>query len=79
MTVRCNVPTLVVNLVISAEEFQRLYQGAVRDVLATASDGRRVRFPAMILRPFVTREGIRGRFEIVFDDNNRFQTVNRLA
>lgn len=70
---------IIVSLQIPAEEYQRLYQGTVREVLARASDGRRVRFPANILRPFVTHEGIRGRFEIVFDDNNRFESITRLG
>lgn len=69
---------LIVNLMISPEEYQRLYQGAVRDVLATSVDGRRVRFPATILRPFVTHTGVRGRFRIVFDENHRFQTIEKI-
>lgn len=69
---------LVVNLVIDSEEFQRLYAGSVKDVSAIAVDGRRVQFPGNILRQFVTREGIRGRFMIRFDDENRFESIQRL-
>lgn len=70
--------TIVVNLAIPAEEYQRLYQGVVRDVLAQSVDGRRIRFPAAILRPYVTRTGIYGRFRIVFDEQNRFNTIEKL-
>lgn len=70
--------TVVVNLSIPADEYQRLYQGVVRDVLARSVDGRRIRFPAAILRPYVTHTGISGRFQIVFDEHNRFQTIKRL-
>lgn len=69
---------LVVNLMIDPEEFQRLYAGSVKDVSAIAVDGRRVQFPGNILRQFVTREGIRGRFMIRFDDENRFESIQRL-
>ncbi len=69
---------LVVNLVIDPEEFQRLYSGSARDVSTIAVDGRRVQFPGNILRQFVTREGIRGRFMIRFDDENRFESIQRL-
>lgn len=69
---------IVVNLAISPDEYQRLYQGAVRDVLATSVDGRRVRFPAMILRPYVTHAGVHGRFRIVFDENHRFQRIEKI-
>lgn len=70
--------TVVVNLSIPADEYQRLYQGVVRDVLARSVDGRRIRFPAAILRPYVTHTGISGRFQIAFDEHNRFQTIKRL-
>lgn len=69
---------VIVNLVIPADEYQRLYQGAVRDVLVRSVDGRRIRFPAMILRPYVTHAGISGRFRIVFDEHNRFQAIEKI-
>lgn len=69
---------LIVNLMISADEYQRLYQGVVRDVLAISVDGRRVRFPAMILRPYVTHVGVRGRFRILFDESHRFQGIEKI-
>jgi hypothetical protein len=72
------VQTVVVNLLIAADDYQRLYQGAVRDVVARSVDGRRIRFPAMILRSFVTHTGINGCFRIVFDDENRFQTIEKI-
>jgi len=69
---------IIVSLFIPAEEYQRLYQGAVKDVVTTSQDGLRVRFPAHILRPFVLRDGIRGRFLIRFTDENKFHSVQRL-
>jgi hypothetical protein len=72
------VQALVVNLVISPDEYQRLYAGTAKNVSAVAVDGRRVHFPANILRRFVTREGIRGRFMIRFTDDNRFHSIERL-
>lgn len=69
---------LVVNLVIEAEEYQRMYSGQAKYVFCRSVDGRKVQFPANILRPFVTREGIRGRFIIHFSEDNRFQSIARL-
>lgn len=71
--------TLVINLRITAEEYLKLYSGAARSVVATATTGQTVRFPANILRQFVTRDGIRGSFVIHFDNNNRFLGVERLG
>ena len=69
--------SLIINLAISSEEFQRLYVGSAQHVVARSLDGRSVRFPANILRPFVLHNGIRGQFEIVFDEDNRFQSISR--
>lgn len=72
------MPAIIVQLAISPEEYQRLYQGAVRDVLAHSLDGRRIRFPANILRPYVTHTGVRGRFRILFDGENRFEGIEKI-
>jgi len=63
---------------ISSDEFQRLYEGTAKEVSARSIDGRRIRFPANILRPFVTHLGISGIFCIHFDDNNRFQRIEKI-
>lgn len=66
-------------LAISADEFQRLYSGSVRDVVALAEDGRRIRFPASILRPYVQHTGVQGYFVLHFNEENRFQGIERLS
>jgi hypothetical protein len=68
-----------VQLNISAAEFQRLYEGTVREVSVRSLDGRRVRFPANILRPFVTHSGISGTFCIRFDQDNRYLGIDRVS
>ena len=59
-------------LSLSAEEFLRYYQGQVRQIQVISEGGRTIRFPAAALRPYLTHSGIHGRFEIRFDDNNKF-------
>lgn len=71
--------SIIVNIAISAEEFQRLYEGNVKTVFARSIDGRSIRFPAGILRPFVLHTGVRGTFEIEFDEENRFKAIKRLG
>ncbi|WP_338011124.1 DUF2835 domain-containing protein [Marinagarivorans algicola] len=68
-----------IHLNISARKYLLLYQGVARNVLATAVDGRRVRFPAKILQPFVTHSGVNGRFTIYFSDDGRFSHIQQLA
>lgn len=69
---------LIVDLHISADEYLRLYRGEVGSVLARARDGRRVRFPADALRPFVTRQGVQGSFRIGYDSQGRLTGISRL-
>lgn len=70
---------VVVNLAISAEQYLAYYRGTVKEVVARCSDGRNIRFPCTILKPFVTHNGIHGRFEISFDQNNKFKEIRRVA
>jgi hypothetical protein len=69
---------IIVSLRISAEDYLTVYQGQVKDVVATAEDGRIVRFPATILKSMVGHEGIYGTFKINFDTNNKFDGITRL-
>ncbi|WP_432695790.1 DUF2835 domain-containing protein [Marinobacterium sp. YM272] len=69
---------LIVDLDISDEEYLRLYRGEVRDVVARARDGRRVRFPAASLTRFVTRQGIQGSFRIRYSSEGKLQDISRL-
>lgn len=70
--------SLTVHLAIPADEFVRLYQGNVKSVVARSDDGRQVKFPAEILRPFVLHEGIYGIFRIHFDEFHKFKSIEKL-
>jgi hypothetical protein len=67
----------VVRLRISAVAYQRMYSGEASHVLAEDLQGRRVRFPASALRPFVTRIGVNGVFELRVDAANRLIDIRR--
>nr|WP_169052511.1 DUF2835 family protein [Marinobacter sp. DS40M8] len=56
----------------------KLYQGSATDVHTRARDGRSVRFPARILSRFYLRDGVQGSFRILFDDQGKFVSVERL-
>jgi hypothetical protein len=70
---------IIVDIVISPDEWLKLYEGSATDVHTTARDGRSVRFPARILSRFYLRDGIKGSFRILFDDVGKFVSVERLA
>jgi hypothetical protein len=71
--------SFVVDLYITPEEYQKSYLG-VRQVIATARDGRRVQFSVDILWPYVTHDGVIGSFLIEVDpsNNNKFQSIKKL-
>lgn len=69
---------ILVSLTISKDEFMRLYQGTARSVVTRATDGRTVRFPASILRPFLLHDGISGVFKITFNDQGKYQGIEKL-
>lgn len=66
-------------LSLTAAEFLAFYQGAAREVVAQALDGRMVRFPAAVLRPFVAHDGVRGVFALRFDEHNKFKEMVRVG
>jgi len=67
-----------VQLDITAQEMLRWYSGGVKNVVAYARDGRRVRFPVELLRPFVSRTGVAGCFAIQFDHLGKFVSISQL-
>ncbi|AHI31111.1 MULTISPECIES: DUF2835 domain-containing protein [Marinobacter] len=69
---------IIVDVDISPDEWIKLYQGSATDVHTRARDGRSVRFPARILSRFYLRDGVQGSFRILFDDQGKFVSVERL-
>ena len=69
---------LIVPLHISHDDYLSWYNGSVNMVVAETVDGKRVQFPANILRPFVTHDGVKGTFAIYFDEKNKFKDIKRL-
>ncbi|WP_026180265.1 DUF2835 domain-containing protein [Hahella ganghwensis] len=70
---------VVVDLHISADEYLKHYQRVASVVEVVSREGLRVHFPTGILQRFVTRDGIHGTFVIYFDDNSKFQNIERLG
>ncbi|GAA0687159.1 DUF2835 domain-containing protein [Marinobacterium maritimum] len=70
---------IIVDIRISSDEYLKLYRGQSRVVSTRARDGRRVHFPANILRPWVLHDGIRGCFRIRFTTDGKFHDIQRLS
>ena len=65
-------------LAISAEDYLAYYQGNAQVVVARSEDNKTIRFPASAIRKFVTNEGVYGKFEITFDDNNKLISIQSI-
>ena len=64
---------------ISPHQLLYYYEGDVDTVVARATDGRVIRFPANILRSVVQSDGVQGTFELVFDENHKFVSIARIS
>lgn len=73
------MPAVVVALNIPRDEYLRVYQGTARSVLAWDSLGRKISFPVNVLQPFISHEGVQGKFRLDFDDQHRFVAIQRIS
>ncbi|HEY5672806.1 MAG TPA: DUF2835 domain-containing protein [Malonomonas sp.] len=66
-------------LQIDQQQILRYYQGTASQVQVISECGRRLQFPAMRLRPFLTQNGISGRFRLTIDADNRFVKLKKIS
>jgi len=64
---------------VSYLECEMLYQPGYNTVVLTADSGQRVQVPTVRLRPFIQRTGIKGRFRMVTDANNKIMSFEKIA
>ncbi|PNM58338.1 DUF2835 family protein [Vibrio mimicus] len=60
------------SLNISYQTFVAHYSGAASSVMVTTEQGLKLQLPATRLRPFLSQIGVKGRFRLTTDQNNRF-------
>ena len=66
-----------IDISITSDEWLKIYKGTVKTVSAMSRDGRRIRFPANILQPFTTHFGVSGSFDIYFDSQGKFSSIQK--
>ncbi len=64
---------------ISSYQLAQYYEGVVDSVVAKATDGRTVKFPANVLRSVVQDDGVYGTFELAFDKSHKFISIHRIS
>ncbi|EKO3451479.1 DUF2835 domain-containing protein [Vibrio fluvialis] len=60
------------SLSISYQAFLSHYSGAASTVLVLTECGLRLQLPAAKFRPFLSQIGVKGRFRLTTDQNNKF-------
>ncbi|UTW07419.1 DUF2835 domain-containing protein [Pseudomonas benzenivorans] len=73
------MPSLVLDIALSAERLRAVYQGQANRILLSSRDGRRVSLPAHHIRPFLTHEGVYGSFELEFSPKGQLLSLRRLG
>lgn len=63
---------------LSANEYLKYYRGSVNKVIAQCSDGTKIQFPALLLKRFVTNEGVHGNFVLSCDADGKGSEIQRI-
>jgi Protein of unknown function (DUF2835) len=66
------------DLNLSSVQLLDYYRGAANQVHARCADGTSVRFPALLLKKFVTPTGVKGHFVLTCDDDFKSPELRRL-
>ena len=69
---------IIVDIVLEAHKFQKLYEGRAQNLLVNSRDGRRIQLPLAIFRQFLTHQGVHGSFMVKFDANNKLLNIKRI-
>lgn len=64
---------------LSYEQYASVYRGTAKTITTLSDDGRRILFPAIHVRRFVTPSGIHGHFEMELTDRNQFIAIRLLS
>ena len=63
---------------LSYSECEDLYKQQIKYLIVTNQEGKRIQLPKENLRKFVTPTGIKGRFELIVDQNNKLVSITLL-
>jgi hypothetical protein len=66
------------HLHLSSEQYLEYYRGTAKSVVARATNGQVVQFPASLLQRFVALDGIHGEFVLACDDQHKCVSMHRV-
>ena len=71
--------SITFNLDISSEEFLHYYKGVIQNVIVTTNENRTIQFPATFIQKFLSHDGVRGRFRLIYDQNHKLVSIDRVS
>jgi hypothetical protein len=63
---------------LTAAACEQYYRGQVSQVLARSIDGTSIQFPALLIKPFVSVNGVHGLFTLTCDDDGKNSKLQRV-
>lgn len=63
---------------LTAAACEQYYRGQVNQVVARSTDGIAIQFPALLLKPFITGNGVHGLFTLTCDDSGKNSNLQRV-
>ena len=63
---------------LSAQKTHRIYEGQARYIIVDSDEGLKLQLPAANFRPYVSQDGIRGRFSVRIDAANRIVALTKI-
>ncbi|MCV2884143.1 DUF2835 domain-containing protein [Aestuariibacter sp. AA17] len=67
------------SLSVSYAACEKLYHAGNNSVVVTADSGERVQLPTVNLRPFINRSGLKGRFRLIINSENKVKSFERIS
>ncbi|MFC3032102.1 DUF2835 family protein [Pseudoalteromonas fenneropenaei] len=64
---------------LSHAQCMAYYQGVIDYVQVVEDGGKKIRFPASRVRPFISTIGVRGRFRLILNDSNQFVSLEKVT
>ena len=72
------MPSAQFSIRIEAEEIEKYYRGEARSVIVKATNGLKIQFPANLLLPHISHDGVNGHFLLNYDERGKAQSLRRL-
>jgi hypothetical protein len=72
------MPISIFNIYLTEKETLSFYSARNNRVKVTAENGQTLSLPWGVFQPYVTKNGISGRFAVYFDAHGKFKELRRL-